>query len=110
MSYTNKYYPAYKKLYPGVEITPEILAVLRASDRQMRRFEEELKAEGFESDNKKQTARLSPAARIPMNDWCRMRTASSLILPPMLRTLFSEGKRCVTCIEPLRSWRRQSWS
>lgn len=47
MSYTNKYYPAYKKLYPGVEITPEILAVLRASDRQMRRFEEELKAEGF---------------------------------------------------------------
>ena len=58
MSYTNKYYPAYKKLYPGVEITPEILAVLRASDRQMRRFEEELKAEGFESDNKKQTARF----------------------------------------------------
>ena len=42
MSYTNKYYPAYKKLYPGVEITPEILAVLRASDRQLPRFEAEL--------------------------------------------------------------------
>ena len=61
MSYANKYYPDYKKLYPGVEITPEILAVLRASDRQMRRFEEELKAEGFESDNKKQTARFIPS-------------------------------------------------
>ena len=44
MSYANKYYPDYKKLYPGVEITPDILAVLRASERQIRRFEEELKA------------------------------------------------------------------
>ena len=44
MSYANKYYPDYKKLYPGVEITLEVLATLRASDRQMRRFEEELKA------------------------------------------------------------------
>ena len=51
MSYANKYYPDYKKLYPGVEITPEVLATLRASDRQMRRFEEELKAKGFEVDN-----------------------------------------------------------
>ena len=33
MSYTNKYYPAYKKLYPGVEITPEILAVLPVTVR-----------------------------------------------------------------------------
>lgn len=58
MSYANKYYPDYKKLYPGVEITPEVLATLRASDRQMRRFEEELKAKGFEVDNEKQTAKF----------------------------------------------------
>ena len=58
MSYANKYYPDYKKLYPGVEITPDILAVLRASDRQMRRFEEELKTEGFKSNNEKQTAKF----------------------------------------------------
>lgn len=61
MSYANKYYPDYKKLYPDVEITPEVLAVLRASDRQMRRFEEELKAEGFESDNEKQTVTFIPS-------------------------------------------------
>lgn len=60
MSYTNKYYPNYKKLYPGIEITPEVLTVPRASDRQMRRFEEELKTEGFESDNEKQTAKFIP--------------------------------------------------
>ena len=61
MSYANKYYPDYKKLYPGVEITPEVLAELRVSDRQMRHFEEELKTEGFESDNEKQTARFIPS-------------------------------------------------
>ena len=92
MSYTNKYYPAYKKLYPGVEITPEILAVLRASDRQMRRFEEELKTEGFETDNEKQTAKFIPAGRIPMSGCWRMRSVSFLIPLPMLRTRFSEEK------------------
>ena len=61
MSYANKYYPDYKKLYPGTEITPEVLAALRAGDRQMRRFEEELKTEGFESDNEKQTAKFIPS-------------------------------------------------
>ena len=61
MSYTNKYYPDYKKIYPGVDISPEVLSVLRASDRQMRRFEEELKAEGFESDNENQVAKFIPS-------------------------------------------------
>ena len=110
MSYANKYYPDYKKLYPGVEITPEVLATLRASDRQMRRFEEELKAKGFEVDNEKQTAKFIPSREDSYERLVQDENCSSLILPSMLRTRFSEGKRCVTCIEPLRSWRRQSWS
>ena len=61
MSYTNTYYPDYEKMYPGVKITPEVLAVLRASDRQMRRFENELKTERFEADNEKQVARFIPS-------------------------------------------------
>ena len=28
MSYTNTYYPDYEKMYPGVKITPEVLAAL----------------------------------------------------------------------------------
>ena len=48
MSYTNKYYPDYEKIYPDVKLTPAVLAVLRQSDRQMRRFEEEMKAENLE--------------------------------------------------------------
>ena len=58
MSYTNKYYPDYEKIYPDVKLTPAVLAVLRQSDRQMRRFEEELKAEHFEFDNEKRIARF----------------------------------------------------
>ena len=61
MSYTNTYYPDYEKMYPGVKITPEVLATLRASDRQMRRFESELKTERFEADNEKQVARFIPS-------------------------------------------------
>ena len=61
MSYTNTYYPDYEKMYPGVKITPEVLAALRASDRQMRRFESELKTERFEADNEKQVARFIPS-------------------------------------------------
>ena len=60
MSYTNKYYPDYEKIYPDVKLTPAVLAVLRQSDRQMRRFEEELKAEHFEFDNEKRIARFMP--------------------------------------------------
>ena len=56
----NLTYQNHKKLYPGVEITPEVLAALRASDRQMRRFEEELKVEYFEGDNEKQTVHSQP--------------------------------------------------
>lgn len=51
----------YEKMYPGVKITPEVLAALRASDRQMRRFENELKTERFEADNEKQVARFIPS-------------------------------------------------
>lgn len=32
----NMYYPDYEKLYPGIEKRPDILRVLRASDRKMR--------------------------------------------------------------------------
>ena len=38
MSYTNTYYPDYEKMYHGLKITPEVLAVLRASYRLIRRF------------------------------------------------------------------------
>ena len=61
MSYTNRYYPDYKKLYPNVEITPEVLTVLRTTDRQMRRFEEELKTEDFEVDNENQKVTFIPS-------------------------------------------------
>ena len=71
MSYTNKYYPDYEKIYPDVKLTPAVLAALRQSDRQMRRFEEELKAEHFEFDMKSVSRVLCLVVRTPMNDCWR---------------------------------------
>ena len=47
------YYPDYEKLYPGIEKRPDILRVLRASDRKMRYMEKGLKSERSVWDQKK---------------------------------------------------------
>ncbi len=41
----DQYHPNYKKLYPGIEDKPEILAVLKKSDRKMEYIEIDLKSE-----------------------------------------------------------------
>ena len=41
------YNPDYESLYPGVEITPDVLHVFRTSDRKMRYMEHQLKTDRF---------------------------------------------------------------
>ena len=41
--YWKDYYPNYKKMYPDEEITPEVLETLRKSDRQLQRFDYDIK-------------------------------------------------------------------
>jgi len=43
MAKRDKYHSDYKKLYPGVEITPEIEKHLKRSDRKIRYMEVEIK-------------------------------------------------------------------
>jgi DNA-directed RNA polymerase specialized sigma24 family protein len=43
MSYRSKYNPDYAKLYPGVEMSPEMLAAAKKYDRERRRIEYDLK-------------------------------------------------------------------
>lgn len=50
MAVYDKYYPNYKKLYPGVELTPEVLACLRTTDRKMKYAEFDLKVEQYIPD------------------------------------------------------------
>ena len=45
MSKKDKYLIDYKKLYPGVDIPPEVLDVLKNSDRKMMYVELDLKSE-----------------------------------------------------------------
>ena len=45
MAKWDKYSPDYQKLYPGVQISPEVMAVLKQSDRKMRYQAVDLKAE-----------------------------------------------------------------
>ncbi len=90
MSYTNKYYPDYKKLYPNEEITLEILAVLRTTDRQMRRFEEELKTEGFEVDNENQEVTFIPSRedsyeRLVQEEKCQFSDGTASVEDAVLR-------------------------
>ena len=46
------YNPDYESLYPGVEITPDVLHVFRTSDRKMRYMEHQLKTDRFVEDQK----------------------------------------------------------
>jgi len=50
MAKRDKYHPDYKKLYPGVEIAPEIEKHLKRSDRKMRYMEVEIKHGTFRQD------------------------------------------------------------
>lgn len=36
MAKRDKYHPDYKKMYPGEDITPTVLSVLKQSDRKMK--------------------------------------------------------------------------
>lgn len=57
----NRYYPDYEKIYPGIEKRPDILRVLRASDRKMRYMEIGLKSERFVTDPENQTVVFLPS-------------------------------------------------
>ena len=46
----NRYYPDYEQIYSGVEIQPEVMRVLRASDRKMRYMERGIKTERVTED------------------------------------------------------------
>lgn len=61
MARQDRYHPNYKKLYPGVELTPEVLDFLDKSDRKMEYAEVDLKVEGFVCDQEQQIARFMPS-------------------------------------------------
>lgn len=61
MAKYDQYHPNYKKLYPGVELTPEVLDFLDKSDRKMEYAQVDLKVEGFVCDQEKQVARFLPS-------------------------------------------------
>lgn len=57
----SEYYPNYEELYPGIEEHPDVLRVLRESDRKMRYMVEDLKIERFMVDQEKQIAVFLPS-------------------------------------------------
>lgn len=57
MARRNKYNPDYKKIYPGVDISPLVLKTLQQSDRKMKYMEVEIKQGIFKQD----TADFSPS-------------------------------------------------
>ena len=61
MSKRDKYAPDYRKLYPGVEIAPDVLRVLTGSDRKMKYCEFDLKTERKRKDKRTEAVTVSPA-------------------------------------------------
>ena len=60
MSKKDKYLIDYKKLYPGVDIPPEVLDVLKKSDRKMMYVELDLKSEHLPSGFRQKGISLFP--------------------------------------------------
>lgn len=56
----NKYYPNYEQIYSGVDIQPEVMRVLRSSDRKMRYMERGLKTEQIVEDPKTHALTVLP--------------------------------------------------
>lgn len=83
MAKHDKYHPDYSKLYPGIESRPEILAVLKQSDRKMKYIEVDLKTERPVYSKKLAASYSGPAGRIPLNGCVKMNTSSLplMILP-----------------------------
>ena len=61
MAKRDKYHPDYKKLYPNEEITPEVMRLLKRSDRKMEYMEVDLKQGAFRQDSATQTAVFVPS-------------------------------------------------
>lgn len=57
----NRYYPDYEKIYPALKSRPEIIEVLRASDRKMKHMEYDIKIERFRSEQEQQVAVFIPS-------------------------------------------------
>lgn len=61
MAKHDKYRPDYKKIYPGVKISPEVLDVLKKGDRKMKYIEVDLKTERFVHKQKENIAVFLPS-------------------------------------------------
>ena len=61
MAKRDKYHPDYKKLYPGEEIAPEVMKLLKRSDRKMEYMEVDLKQGVFRQESSTQTAVFIPS-------------------------------------------------
>ena len=60
MARRDKYHINYEKLYPGIEIPPEVLSVLRKGERKEEYQEVDLKQERFVYDPETKTAHFIP--------------------------------------------------
>ena len=62
------YNPDYESLYSGVEFTPDVLHVLRTSDRKMRYMEHQLKTERFVEDQEQRVAKFLPSRETSLDE------------------------------------------
>lgn len=70
MKLKRKYKPDYAELYPGVEISDEVMNVLTKSDRKMEYMEVDLKQDGFNYKPEQMIAEFIPACEDSYDRLC----------------------------------------
>lgn len=71
------YNPDYESLYSGVEITPDVLHVLRTSDRKMRYMEHQLKTGRFVEDQEQRVAKFLPSRETSLDEMIEKESTGS---------------------------------
>lgn len=107
MSKKDKYLIDYKKLYPGVDIPPEVLDVLKKSDRKMMYVELDLKSEHYLIKEGREI--VLPSRSAPWNSCPKMTLCNLHLTMSLQKIRQSRGSDTLACMRHLRDWSRRSW-
>ena len=107
MSKKDEYLIDYEKLYPGVDIPPEVLEVLKKSDRKMMYLELDLKSEHYINKEGQEIVLPSRERSLELmfeDDSVQFASDDESTEDQAIQRI-----RCSACMKHLRNWRQRSW-
>lgn len=93
MPINKKYHPDYRALYPGVEITPAVLAALNRSDRKIEYIEWELKHNRVRRNKAGEVVKVTPARESSLEELQEMSREFRGLAPSAEDTFLAQEQR-----------------